>query len=203
MHLFDECSCLKIMILNSHSLEFVHCSKASDQKIFYNNYYDFIFSITFRILGNTNDAQDALQETFLKIFKTKSPFKNEGSLEGWLRRIATNTSINILKSKKIKFADLEAVNEIPESESAAYKKIESDEVNFLLLNLSKQNRVIFTLHAFEGYSLKEISILLNINESACRCRYLRARAKLYKIWMLGIAENKKEKNTQRHIQRIA
>jgi RNA polymerase sigma factor (sigma-70 family) len=152
-----------------------------EQKLFYERYSPLMYSIAYRICGNKTDAEDILQETFIKVLKSIDQYQGKGSLEGWLRKITVHTAINTVK-RKVKFSDLEIHSEL-NSPSVKFlsANLEYTDINHYLSCLTDTLRIVFVLHVYEGYSLKEISKVFNIKESACRCRYMRAKNKLMKV----------------------
>lgn len=172
------------------SLDSLKSSNINEQKRFYDRFSPVMYSVAFRICGNRTDAEDVLQESFLKAFRSIDKFEGKGSLEGWLRKITVHTAINFVKAR-VRFSDLEGISEISLKNFSKPDNtcIEIKDTNYYLSFLSKTSRIIFSLHVFEGYSLKEISNIFNLKESACRCRYMRAKIKLVKITNEEIATN--------------
>jgi len=164
------------------SLESLKSSNTQEQKRFYDRFSPMMYTVAYRICGNRTDAEDILQDCFLKAFKSIDQFQGKGSLEGWLRKITVHTSINFVKAR-VRFSDIEGNTEasLLHYIKPDQKRIEFKDNNYYLSLLSKTTRVIFSLYVYEGYSLKEISHMFNIKESACRCRYMRAKNKLTKI----------------------
>jgi RNA polymerase sigma-70 factor (ECF subfamily) len=126
------------------------------------------------------DAEDVLQEGFIKVFKNIHQYKFEGELGGWIRRIMVNTAINYLKKNsryqtELLFADeqLHAVtNDDPEVRMGA------KELSELIRQLPTGYQTIFNLHVVEGYTHVEIGELLGIHEGTSRSQYARARGLL-------------------------
>ncbi len=141
-----------------------------------------LYYVCLRYLKNDADAQDALQETFVTIYRKIDSFHGEGSFEGWTRRIAINHCLAKLRIDKSLFesgrVDIEAVQ--PVSEEDDYLQKEETEINLLraLKELPDGYRTIINLFILEDYSHKEISELLNITESTSRSQLTRAKAAL-------------------------
>jgi RNA polymerase sigma factor (sigma-70 family) len=122
------------------------------------------------------EAEDLLQECFIKVFMNISTFKNEGPIELWVRRIIINTSIK-------RYHKMSYQNESPSSDLmpdklndySAYDTILYDELLGLVNSLPDGYRVVFNLYAIEGYSHKEIADLLNIKEATSRSQLVKAR----------------------------
>jgi RNA polymerase sigma factor (sigma-70 family) len=168
---------------------------ASAQRALYNKYSPKMLGICYRFAYNKADAQDILQEAFLKIFTQIHTFQFKGSFDGWIRRIVVNSCINYIKKNK-KF------NENVEISIAHNLKIKEENINQILF--AKQViecirllpigfRTVLNLYAIEGYSHKEIAELLDIQESTSRSQYTRAKVILENILIKkGLIKNKEE-----------
>jgi len=143
-----------------------------------------MLSLCYRYSYNRIDAQDMLQDAFIKIFTQMHTFQNKGSFEGWIRRIVIHSCINFLKRNK-KFTDNNV--ELDYAENISVK-----EENISTIILAKQiiecirllpigYRTVLNLYAIEGYSHKEIGELLDIQESSSRSQYARAKVLLENI----------------------
>lgn len=137
--------------------------------------------VCFRYCKNRDDAEDVMQEGFIKVFKHIGSFKFEGSFEGWVRRIMVNTAINFITIQKQKhlFDDIDTVSAQPESESAdTFGQINEKDLLKLLNLLPDGYRTVFNLYAVEGYSHKEIADLLKISEGTSKSQLSKAKAQL-------------------------
>lgn len=145
-----------------------------------------IKGICYRYTGNAFDAEDLLQETFIIVFTKLDSFKEEGSFEGWVRRIAVNTSINWLKKNKViqQMQELNGKNEmIEENNEETLEDIHGNELMQHIAQLPEGYRTILNLFAIEGMSHKEIAGQLGINESTSRSQYARAKKALQHLFM--------------------
>ena len=138
-------------------------------KQLYMQYADAMYNICRRILQNQTEAEDALQDGFIKIFENIHQFRNESSIGSWIKQIITNTCINSLKKKKISWQELD---EKSEGESDSESDDKDDKFNFsieqiknAIEQLPNGYRVVFNLFMFENYSHVEIATLLEITES--------------------------------------
>lgn len=156
---------------------------AAAQKALYIKHSAKMLAVCYRYGHNREDAEDMLQEGFIKVFSQIHTFKNQGSLEGWIRKIMVHTCINILKKNK-KFN--ESVNLI----HAANLHLKEDNIPSIMQAkqvvecirlLPLGYRTVLNLYAIEGFSHKEISKLLDIEESTSRSQYTRAKAMLEDI----------------------
>jgi RNA polymerase sigma-70 factor (ECF subfamily) len=125
-------------------------------------------------------AQDVLQDTFVKIFAHIGNYKSEGAFEGWLKKIAVNTSLDQLRKDKKLLTDvsLDDVSHKIAHQDYSVEKLMADDLLKLVQALPDGYRTVFNLFAIEGYSHQEISSQLGISESTSKTQYLRARAYL-------------------------
>ena len=128
-------------------------------------------------------AQDILQDGFVKVFKKIKSFKGEGSLEGWIRRIVINTSLDHLRKKSKEFEFIDFKKEIEEEpvDKSILDKINSDGILKKVAELPDGARTVFNLYAIEGYTHKEIAQKLKITEGTSKSQYKRARAMLKEL----------------------
>jgi RNA polymerase sigma factor (sigma-70 family) len=128
------------------------------------------------------EAEDILQDGFIKIYGKLHTFKFEGSFEGWCRRIMVNTAIKYFKkgSNKNEFSNLDEVKE-ERFESKAIGIISEKELLELINGLPHGYKTVFNLHAIEGYKHTEIAEMLGITESTSRTQFLKARKVLQSV----------------------
>lgn len=158
-------------------------NEAAAQRELYNKYSPKMLAVCYRFAHNREDAEDMLQEGFIKVFLQVRTFENRGSLEGWIRRIIVHTCINILKKNK-KFnesVDIIHANTIQVREESVSAIIQAKQVVECIRLLPIGYRTVLNLYAVEGYSHREISDMLDIEESTSRSQYTRARAMLEEI----------------------
>ncbi len=156
---------------------------ASAQEAFYNKFSPKMLGVCYRFAKNREDAEDMLQEGFIKIFTQLHQYRNEGALEGWIRRIIVHTCINVLKKNK-KFADSVDIihaNSIHVKEDMIPSIMQGKQVVECIRMLPLGYRTVLNLYAIEGYSHKEIAGMLEIEESTSRSQYTRAKAMLEDI----------------------
>ncbi len=142
--------------------------------------------ICYRYCGNSFDAEDLLQESFIIIFTKLGTYRDEGSFEGWARRITVNTSLNWLKKNKVILQMQELNNRIEaeeEEEEENIADVHSEELVNHIACLPDGYRTILNLFAIEGLSHKEISEQLGISESTSRSQYTRAKKALQHLFM--------------------
>ncbi len=152
------------------------------QKALYELYAPKLFSICLRYTKNQMDAEDVLQDAFIKLFNNLHKFKGEGSFEGWIRRIFVNTAIEHLRSKKIVTADCEVIeNSISDKQPSALDNLYTKDLLKTSNTLSTGYQTVFHLYAVEGFSHKEIADQLGITESTSKSQYSRAKGLLRTI----------------------
>jgi len=173
----------------------LHNDAASQRELF-NRYSPKMLSVCYRFAQNREDAEDILQEGFIKVFTQMHTFQNKGSFEGWVRRIMVHTSINFLKKYK-KFTeslDLTSAENLEVKEESIASIMQSKQVVECIRQLPIGYKTVLNLFAIEGYSHREISILLDIEESTSRSQYTRAKNMLSNILIKKrIIEAPKEK----------
>ncbi|MEN9350775.1 MAG: hypothetical protein RL372_1753 [Bacteroidota bacterium] len=156
---------------------------AAAQRELFNTYSPKMLSVCYRFAHNREDAEDMLQEGFIKVFTQIHTFQNKGSFEGWIRRIMVHTSINFLKKYK-KFTeslDLTSAENLAVQEESIASIMQSKQVVECIRLLPIGYKTVLNLFAIEGYSHREISTLLDIEESTSRSQYTRAKAMLSNI----------------------
>ena len=173
----------------------LHNDAASQRELF-NRYSPKMLSVCYRFAQNREDAEDMLQEGFIKVFTQIQTFQNKGSFEGWIRRIMVHTSINFLKKYK-KFTeslDLTSAENLEVKEESIASIMQSKQVVECIRLLPVGYKTVLNLFAIEGYSHREISSLLDIEESTSRSQYTRAKNMLSNILIKKrIIEAPKEK----------
>ncbi len=155
-------------------------NNAAAQEALYNRFSPRMLGVCYRFAKNREDAEDMLQDGFIKVFTQLHQYRNEGALEGWIRRIVVHTCINILKKNK-KFADSVDIihaNSIHVKEDMIPSIMQAKQVVECIRMLPLGYRTVLNLYAIEGYSHKEIAGMLEIEESTSRSQYTRAKAML-------------------------
>jgi RNA polymerase sigma-70 factor (ECF subfamily) len=153
------------------------------QEALYNRFSPRMLGVCYRYARNREDAEDMLQEGFMKVYSQIRQYKGAGALEGWIRKIVVHTCINILKKNK-KFSDsvdLIHASSIQISDNNIPSMLQAKQVVECIRLLPIGYRTVLNLYAIEGFSHKEISSILEIEESTSRSQYTRARALLEEI----------------------
>ncbi|MEJ7737074.1 MAG: sigma-70 family RNA polymerase sigma factor [Chitinophagaceae bacterium] len=151
------------------------------QEELYHRFAPKMYAVCLRYSNNTDDAQDLLQEGFIKIFKNLDRFRAEGSFEGWIRRVFVNTSIEHYRRKVNLFSTSEREETMIEDGSwNALDKLAEKDIIELVQELSPGYRTVFNMYVIEGYSHKEIGTLLNISDGTSKSQLARAKGILQK-----------------------
>ena len=155
-----------------------NCMEAQEK--FYKLYSRKMYGLCLRLSRNRMDADDILQESFIKIFFNLKYFRGEGSFEGWIRRTITTTAINHYRKffRKSQEIDIEEIEETKFNEEDQYFNFSKEELIQMLQTLPDTKRMTFNLFVIEGYSHKEISEMLGINENTSKSNLLRAKKML-------------------------
>ena len=150
------------------------------QRELYNRYSPKMLAVCYRFAHNREDAEDMLQEGFIKVCSQIHTFRNQGVFEGWVRRIIVHTCINVLKKNK-KFnesVDLIYATSLQVREETVPSVVQAKQVVECIRLLPIGYRTVLNLYAIEGYSHKEIALMLEIEESTSRSQYTRAKQML-------------------------
>jgi RNA polymerase sigma factor (sigma-70 family) len=146
----------------------------------YHQYAKAMFNTSLRIVNNTADAEDVLQESFVAAFRLDR-FDYSSTFGAWLKRIVINRSIDLLRKRKLQVIHLEEspaerLADIVVEEENIQLKV--DEIRKAVASLPDGYRTVLSLVLFEGYDYSEIAGILDITESTVRTQYHRARQKL-------------------------
>ena len=168
--------------------------KLAAQKQLYEHFSPLLLAVCFRYTKSMADAEDVLQEGFVKAFRNLQQFKGEGELGAWLRRIMVTTAINYLKKNSRYQTELLFDDEPLHAVSSYQPEVHLDakELAGLIRQLPAGYQAIFNLHAVEGYSHVEIGRMLGIKEGTSRSQYARARALLIQ-WIEQLNKDVKNK----------
>ncbi len=153
------------------------------QRELYAKYSPRMLSVCYRFAHNREDAEDMLQEGFIKVFSQIHTFQNKGAFEGWIRRIIVHTCINHLKKNK-KFnesVDIIHATGVQIREDSVPSIVQAKQIVECIRLLPLGYRTVLNLYAIEGYSHKEISEMLGVEESTSRSQYTRAKQMLEDI----------------------
>jgi len=138
-----------------------------------------MYAVCLRYARHQLEAQDLLQEGFIRVFEKLIAFRMEGSLEGWIRRIMVHTAINQFRKRSFQ-QERFGLEHLPESpvESGALNRLGEQELMALIAELPEGYRLVFNLYAIEGYDHAEIATMLGCGESTSRSQLSKARSYL-------------------------
>jgi RNA polymerase sigma-70 factor (ECF subfamily) len=175
------------MIADEHIVDGCKAGKRKAYSMLYKKYASTMLGLCLRYCKNLHEAEDVLQEGFIKVFNNISGFRSEGSFEGWIKRIMVHAAIDHYKSnlKTQLHQDLAALEEkigTDPSETDSYRDIEipKEKLMTMIQGLPDGYRIVFNLFAIEGFSHKEIAERLEISESTSKTQLLKARKALKK-----------------------
>lgn len=165
--------------------EIVNRCKQNDpkaQELLFNSFSKSLLGICCRYIKNRDDAEDVLQDSFIKILLNINQYRGEGNFEGWMKRITVNTALTFLKEKqKIRFETADKLYIVDEPETDIEDDIKAEYILECLNELPMGYRTIFNLYLVEGFSHKEIAEQLGIKEATSRSQFSKARQYLIEL----------------------
>ena len=146
------------------------------QRHLYDRFAASMKGVCLRYAKTSFEAEDLLHDAFLKVFTHLDSYKGDGSLEGWIKRIVVNTALSNHRGRmhRLELLDAAVLEGLAEPE-ISLPEATADDLLELVQRLPERYRVVFNLHAIEGYSHKEIGEMLDQQEATSRSQYLRAR----------------------------
>ncbi len=171
---------------NQHIKQLLQRCKSGEQSAqleIYKRFYKAMYNTAFRILNNSFDAEDMMQESFLIAFTKLSTFKGEVTFGSWLKRIVINKCLTLLKKNK-RFAEVKLeVSREKEivTEPIDYSSVKSEMVLNKIKELKENYRVALTLHLIEGFDYEEVSEVMQITNQNSRTTISRAKNKLREL----------------------
>jgi RNA polymerase sigma-70 factor (ECF subfamily) len=168
------------LINNAQSQLIERCRRGDSRAQYelYQNYVSAMYNVSYRLSGNRFDAEDNLQEAFVKAFQHIRSFKGESSFGTWLKRIVVNQCITQLRKQKRFMHTLSEKTEftlVDEEDLAIDEKVPMSEVKKAIAALPEGARIVFTLKAIEEYKFSEIAEMLGLSESNCKVQYHRSK----------------------------
>lgn len=150
------------------------------QELLYKHFAAKMLGVCMRYATDRMEAEDMLQNGFIKVFQKITDYRNEGSFEGWIRRIMVNSAIEYYRKhhKMLQLANLENETNEPSVDPLVTAGLAAKDLMVLIQRLSPGYRIVFNLYAIEGYSHKEIAAIAGITEGASKSQLSRARAVL-------------------------
>lgn len=147
------------------------------QREFFERFSRKMFGVCLRYAASREEAEDLLQEGFLKAFRSIQTYRAEGALEAWLRKVVVNTALEQVRKQRLRWTELDQSEE-PAAPPEILERLGAADLLEHIRSLPEGYRAIFNLYAIEGYTHQEIARLLNISEGTSKSQYARARASL-------------------------
>jgi RNA polymerase sigma factor (sigma-70 family) len=164
------------------------------QELLYKQFASKMLGVCMRYATDRMEAEDMLQNGFIRVFQKISDFRGEGSFEGWVRRIMVHCSIEHYRKhhKMLQMVDMESEGIEQSVNPVAVANLDAKDLMVLIQRLSPGYRMVFNLYAIEGYSHREIGEIMGISEGASKSQLSRARTVLKE--QIAKAEGKKYEN---------
>ncbi len=155
----------------------------SAQYELYRLYSKTMYNVCYRILNHTAEAEDVLQDAFVKFFQRIHDFRQESTVGAYLKQIVVNEALNRLRQRRMQLVDVEEGLEVAFVPATEPDDWDVSEVRTALMKLPDGFRTVLTLHLLEDYSHEEIAELLHISPSTSRSQFMRAKIKLKEIML--------------------
>jgi RNA polymerase sigma factor (sigma-70 family) len=153
----------------------------SCQYMLFQQYAGRLMTVCRRYAGDKPEAEDMLQESFIKIFNALQQYRYQGSFEGWMKKLVVNTCLKILQKKIIRYPDTPLLELVTDAvQPQAISGLEEEELIKMITGLPDGYRIVFNLYVIEGYSHDEIAEMLNIETVTSRSQLIKARRMLQK-----------------------
>ncbi len=149
---------------------------AKSQRLLFDQYAGIMMTICRRYSCDPREAEDMLQESFIRVFQYIDQYRSEGSFEGWIKRITVNAALRVLKNKKIHFSEIRKDQQSTHTiDPDALSDLSEEELLKLIGDLPDGYRVVFNLYVLEGYDHDEIGAMLDIRPATSRSQLSKAR----------------------------
>jgi RNA polymerase sigma factor (sigma-70 family) len=178
---------LEAVYIDKHYSLVAECKQGSKKASYelYRLYSKAMLNVAYRIVGNVEEAEDVLQESFVDAFNKLKDFRQETTFGLWMKQIVVHRSINLLRKRKLDLVEMESeqLENIADDQGFDDEEIQYqvEEVKRAMLLLPEGYRVVLSLYLLEGYDHEEIGQILKINENTSRTQFLRAKRKLAEI----------------------
>lgn len=152
------------------------------QRVLFKQFFGYAKSICLRYSATSEEAEEVLNEGFLKVFQHLHQYDTSLPFKAWLRTILVNTAISSYR-RNHKHANNLALEDVPEAsfDDQVVDRITADEILAIVQQLPTAWRTVFNLHVVDGYSLREIAEMLEANEATIRSHFLRGRQRLQQL----------------------
>lgn len=158
-------------------------NRRSAQMELYGCYAPKLYPICCRIVGNGQEAEEVLQDAFLKVFSSLSTYDQSRAFDGWIKTIVTRTAIDHIRKEPFEWEDLDESHGVESEEEDDQQLIENkiSRIKQAMCTLPSGYRAVLSLYLFEGYDMEEIADILEIKPASVRSQYLRAKQKLLQL----------------------
>jgi len=152
------------------------------QRYLYDTYKVRLFTVCLRYSRDRSEAEDILQEGFIKIFKDLNQYAGKGAIGAWMRKVMVNTALQYLRKwkKDWKHEDSEEYQDAVQSSATVFQQLGLEELTKLIQQLPQGYKIVFNLYVIEGYSHKEIAEILGIKENTSKTQLFKAKGALRK-----------------------
>ena len=166
------------------------------QKILYSQFSGQMYMVCLRYAREQQEAEDILQEAFIKVYDAIKNFRGESKLVYWIKRIVINTALNSQRSKLYLYpmVDVDELKEYPD-DAISVSDFTMDELLEMIKKLPTGCQVIFNLYAIEGFKHQEIAKMLKITEGTSKSQYARAKALLQEQMFRAVPDLERRKNS--------
>ena len=148
----------------------------SQFEILYSKYSNLLYRIALSQLGNKEDAEDAVQDAFIKMLSSSFKFSSDSEEKAWSVKVLVNGCRDILRKRRVRFAvPLDELVDVPSPSEESHRLFEA------ISNLSEKHRIPVILHYLEDFSIEEISKALSLSVSGVKMRLLRGREELLSL----------------------
>lgn len=151
------------------------------QKLLYEQFSGKMYAVCLRYVKNNTDAEDILQEGFIKIFRNLDQFRGDGSFEGWIRKIITRAALSHLRDNKKERYHTGLNSSFKDKENSILDKLAEKDIVGVVTRLPQGYRTVFSMYVIEGYSHSEIADILGCSEGTCKSQLYRSKTRLRKI----------------------
>ena len=152
------------------------------QQSLYQQYVKAMYHLAVRMVSDRMEAEDVVQEAFIKVFKNLHQFKGESTIGAWIKKITINIALNKLqKQQKVQWVEEDAIPEQPPETEQPQPAWKVSDIHAAIKALPAGSRVVVTLHLLEGYQHQEIAQILNISTSTSKSQYARGKKLLQQL----------------------
>ncbi len=167
------------------------------QEALYRKYSRKVYGICLRYANSEMEAEDIMQEIFIKIFTRIDQYKPSGSFEAWLKRVSINYSIEVYRrNKRLVFIDSYEGTYEDSYETTTLQELSAAEITKLINQLPEGYRMVFNLFAIEGYTHKDIAELMGVSEGTSKSQFSRAKGHLVKMLSQQLGIKKEDFNAK-------